>query len=68
MAHLQPKLAELDPVWARIMHEAEQAVDDEPLLGGLAVAELAALVVGGDPDLGADASDHPIALRLGERR
>ena len=29
------QLAELDPVWARIVSEAEQAVKDEPLLGGL---------------------------------
>ncbi|WP_010137990.1 serine O-acetyltransferase [Oceanicola sp. S124] len=35
MAHSNPKLAELDPVWDRILREAEAAVADEPLLGGL---------------------------------
>ncbi|NKX46314.1 serine O-acetyltransferase [Roseicyclus persicicus] len=35
MAKLQRKLAGLDPVWTRILDEAEQAVRDEPLLGGL---------------------------------
>lgn len=35
MAETRAKLTELDPVWARIMTEAEQAVADEPLLGGL---------------------------------
>ena len=35
MAETRAHLAELDPVWARIRSEAEQAVIDEPLLGGL---------------------------------
>lgn len=35
MAKLQRKLAGLDPVWQRILEEAETAVRDEPLLGGL---------------------------------
>ncbi len=35
MAETRAKIAELDPVWARIVTEAEQAVVDEPLLGGL---------------------------------
>ncbi|PYG34591.1 serine O-acetyltransferase [Pelagimonas varians] len=35
MAERRAKLAEIDPVWARIMREAEEAVVDEPLLGGL---------------------------------
>ena len=35
MAKLQQKLAGLDPVWQRIIEEADQAVEDEPLLGGL---------------------------------
>jgi serine O-acetyltransferase len=33
MGKTQPKLAELDPVWAKIRSEAETAVQDEPLLG-----------------------------------
>lgn len=35
MAETHSKLAELDPVWARIKTEAEEAVQDEPLIGGL---------------------------------
>ena len=35
MAKVQRKLAGLDPVWQRILEEAEGAVRDEPLLGGL---------------------------------
>jgi serine O-acetyltransferase len=35
MAERRAKLAEIDPVWARIMREAEEAVIEEPLLGGL---------------------------------
>ena len=35
MAKVQRKLAGVDPVWQRILSEAEQAVIDEPLLGGL---------------------------------
>ncbi|MCT4609974.1 MAG: serine O-acetyltransferase [Pelagimonas sp.] len=35
MVEKRAKLAELDPVWARIRQEAEEAVSDEPLLGGM---------------------------------
>ena len=35
MAETRARIAELDPVWARIMREAEAAVADEPLLGGM---------------------------------
>ena len=35
MVMTREKLAEVDPVWAQIVTEAEQAVKDEPLLGGL---------------------------------
>jgi len=35
MAKVQRKLAGVDPVWQRILEEAELAVRDEPLLGGL---------------------------------
>ena len=35
MAETRAKIAALDPVWARIVSEAEQAVKDEPLLGGM---------------------------------
>ncbi|MGH1424731.1 MAG: serine O-acetyltransferase [Pseudooceanicola sp.] len=35
MAETSAKIAKLDPVWARITVEAEQAIRDEPLLGGL---------------------------------
>ncbi|MEQ9257468.1 MAG: serine O-acetyltransferase [Roseovarius sp.] len=35
MAKTHAKLAELDPVWARIKTEAEEAVESEPLLGGV---------------------------------
>lgn len=35
MAHSNPKLHEIDPVWARIMDEARDAIAEEPLLGGL---------------------------------
>jgi len=35
MAETRAKLADLDPVWTRICDEAEQAVAEEPLLGGL---------------------------------
>ena len=35
MAHTHPKITELDPIWSRIRDEAETAVADEPLLGGL---------------------------------
>ncbi|MCA0922917.1 serine O-acetyltransferase [Pseudooceanicola nanhaiensis] len=35
MPETRAKLAELDPVWARITREAEEAIREEPLLGGL---------------------------------
>ncbi|TCP42319.1 serine O-acetyltransferase [Rhodovulum marinum] len=35
MAEIKPRLTEVDPVWKRICSEAEAAVADEPLLGGL---------------------------------
>lgn len=35
MAFTETRLREMDPVWARVMQEAETAVVDEPLLGGL---------------------------------
>jgi len=35
MAETRAKLAQVDPVWARVTQEAEQAIADEPLLGGL---------------------------------
>jgi len=35
MPERNPKVATLDPVWARICDEARQAVKDEPLLGGV---------------------------------
>jgi serine O-acetyltransferase len=35
MAKVQRKLAGVDPVWQRILEEADLAVRDEPLLGGL---------------------------------
>ena len=35
MAHVQPTLTELDPVWHRICDEAETAIKEEPLMGGL---------------------------------
>ena len=35
MAETRAQLAELDPVWARIRSEAQEAVDQEPLLGGV---------------------------------
>ncbi|WP_422073647.1 serine O-acetyltransferase [Tranquillimonas rosea] len=35
MADARTKIAELDPVWSRILEEAEDAVQAEPLLGGL---------------------------------
>ena len=34
MAETQTRISELDPVWSRIVREAEAAVEDEPLLGG----------------------------------
>ncbi|GAB4283398.1 MAG: serine O-acetyltransferase [Roseovarius sp.] len=35
MVETRVKLAELDPVWERIRKEAEEAVSQEPLLGGM---------------------------------
>src|SRR6056297_357934 len=35
MAKTRTQLAEIDPVWNRITREAEEAVQSEPLLGGL---------------------------------
>ncbi len=35
MAQRRAQLASLDPVWSRIIEEAEAALRDEPLLGGL---------------------------------
>ncbi|MEM9524905.1 MAG: serine O-acetyltransferase [Pseudomonadota bacterium] len=35
MVNVYAAVAELDPVWSRMRTEAEQAVRDEPLLGGL---------------------------------
>jgi len=35
MAESQKKFAQIDPVWQRITSEARDAVQDEPLLGGL---------------------------------
>jgi serine O-acetyltransferase len=35
MVETRRKLAELDPVWARIRSEAEEAIEHEPLLGGV---------------------------------
>lgn len=35
MANVQPSLTQLDPVWHRICEEAEAAIADEPLMGGL---------------------------------
>ncbi|MCT4576223.1 MULTISPECIES: serine O-acetyltransferase [Donghicola] len=35
MPETQPKIAAIDPVWSRIVEEAEAAIIEEPLLGGL---------------------------------
>ena len=35
MVETHAKLAQLDPVWAQIIAEAQDAIDEEPLLGGL---------------------------------
>ena len=35
MAETRTKLAKVDPVWSRICTEAEKAVAEEPLLGGM---------------------------------
>jgi serine O-acetyltransferase len=34
MAKTQPRVTQVDPVWERMTQEAEQAIRDEPLLGG----------------------------------
>lgn len=34
MAQINPKIAEIDPVWQRICSEAEDAIKTEPLIGG----------------------------------
>jgi len=34
MAEIRRKLAQIDPVWEQIQREAQQAVADEPLIGG----------------------------------
>ena len=34
MAEARRKISTLDPVWDQIQREAEQAVQDEPLIGG----------------------------------
>ncbi|GAA6207811.1 serine O-acetyltransferase [Cognatishimia sp. WU-CL00825] len=35
MAERHPHIAELDPVWVRILREGQEALQEEPLLGGL---------------------------------
>ena len=35
MAQTKAKIAEVDPIWTRIRQEANDAIADEPLLGGL---------------------------------
>jgi serine O-acetyltransferase len=35
MRDIKPKIAPLDPVWSRVRAEAAEAVQDEPLLGGV---------------------------------
>jgi len=35
MARIHAKVTEIDPVWARVLLEAEQLIRDEPLMGGL---------------------------------
>ncbi|CUJ38218.1 serine O-acetyltransferase [Cognatishimia activa] len=35
MAERSPKIQELDPVWTQILREGQDALQDEPLLGGL---------------------------------
>ena len=34
MANVRAKVSSVDPVWERMTQEAEQAIRDEPLLGG----------------------------------
>ena len=45
MAETRAKLASVDPVWARIVKEAEDAVAKEPLLGGMISAPLLSMIV-----------------------
>ncbi|TMV39221.1 serine O-acetyltransferase, partial [Thioclava sp. BHET1] len=40
MARTKPHVASIDPVWSRICDEAQQALIDEPLLGGLVHSSL----------------------------
>lgn len=40
MAKSRAQLAEIDPVWQRISTEAQKAISDEPLLGGLVHATI----------------------------
>ncbi|MGR3466654.1 MAG: serine O-acetyltransferase, partial [Shimia sp.] len=40
MADTRMKLAEVDPVWSRIVEEAEAAIGCEPLLGGMIHASI----------------------------
>lgn len=40
MAETKPRFSTVDPVWQRICDEAEQAVRDEPLIGGLVHSSL----------------------------
>ena len=35
MATIKPKLESVDPVWLRVRQEAELAIENEPLLGGM---------------------------------
>jgi serine O-acetyltransferase len=35
MAFAKPSIAELDPVWSQIRQEAETAISEEPLMGGM---------------------------------
>ncbi|WP_102222721.1 serine O-acetyltransferase [Acidimangrovimonas sediminis] len=35
MARLRPQITAVDPVWTRVLDEAQQALDEEPLLGGM---------------------------------
>ncbi len=57
MAETRPMLVELDPVWSRIRVEAEHAVEQEPLLGGMVHA-----TVLHHPTL-----EHALAYRLAQK-
>lgn len=35
MARARPQIATLDPVWSRVLDEAQSALEEEPLLGGM---------------------------------